>query len=63
MNTVAWILVFWLEHPANLAQHSEYQWERDCRDQQQLWQRRFDIVKSRLRAECRPKETEDGRHH
>ena len=50
-----WVLVFWLQYQENYTQHSEYATERECRDHQQLWQRRFDIVKSQLRAECREK--------
>lgn len=50
---IQWALVFWLQTPENLVEHSRYQSERLCRDQEQLWTRRFNIVGSRLRAECR----------
>ena len=50
---VTWILVFWLATPENSVTHSEYRTERECRDREQLWQRRFAIVRSQLQAECR----------
>ena len=48
-----WTLVFWLQYPENYTVYTEYRTERECRDQEQLWQRRFNIVGSQLRAECR----------
>jgi len=51
-----WVLVFWLQYPENSVEHSVYSTERECRDNQQLWQRRFDIVKSKLVSECRRRE-------
>lgn len=48
-----WILVFWLTYPENSVEHTKYMTERECRDAEQLWQRRFTIVKSELKAECR----------
>lgn len=50
---ITWTLVFWLQTPENLAEHTRYKTERECRDAAQLWQRRFNIVGSRLVAECR----------
>jgi len=58
---IEWILVFWLEHPANYADHSAHSSERQCRDLEQQWQRRFDLVKSRLRAECRERMIDNHR--
>lgn len=52
-DMIEWLLVFWLENPANYVDHSSHRSERECRDLEQQWQRRFDLVKSRLRAECR----------
>jgi hypothetical protein len=50
---IEWLLVFWLQYPENLVEHSKYTTERECRDAEQLWQRRFNIVNSKLRAQCR----------
>ena len=56
---VTWALVFWLQYPENYVEHSRYTLERDCRDAEQLWTRRFMIVKSRLVAECRKRADND----
>lgn len=48
-----WTLVFWLHTPLNYTEYEQYRSERECRDRAQVWQRRFTIVKSELRAECR----------
>ena len=50
---ITWILVFWLQTPENLVEHTEHKTERECRDAQELWQRRFNLVGSQLKAECR----------
>lgn len=50
---IEWLLVFWLQYPENLVEHSKYTTERECRDAEQLWQRRFNIVNSKLKAQCR----------
>ena len=52
-SMIEWILVFWLQYPGNYTVYAKYQTERECRDAEQLWQRRFTIVGSELRAECR----------
>ena len=51
---IEWILVFWLEYPENYTEYAKYRTERECRDAEQLWRRRFTMVGSELRAECRP---------
>ncbi len=48
-----WVLVFWLQMPENYTRYDQYRTERECRDAEQLWQRRFHIVNSQLQAECR----------
>lgn len=53
---MTWILVFWLAYPENHSVLHEYMTERECRDAEQVWQRRLTIVNSKLIAECRPKE-------
>lgn len=50
---MSWILVFWLTYPNNYAEYQTYRREKDCRAEQRLWQRRFDLVKSQLQADCR----------
>lgn len=50
---IEWVLVFWLEYPENYTEHAKYKTERECRDSEQLWQRRLNIVNSKLVAECR----------
>lgn len=50
---MTWILVFWLQVQTNFAVYEQHATERACREREQLWQRRFDMVKSQLRAECR----------
>lgn len=52
-RTMTWILVFWLQSPMNYTQYEEFKTERECRDSEHLWNRRFNLVKSELRAECR----------
>jgi len=50
---MTWILVFWLQVQTNFTVYEQHATERACRDREQVWQRRFDMVKSPLRAECR----------
>ena len=50
---VEWIMVFWLETPLNYTEYARYRTERECRDSEQVWQRRLNMVKSKLIAECR----------
>lgn len=55
---ITWWLVFWLQTPENYTEHSRYSTERECRDAAQLWQRRFNIVSSKLVAECRERKND-----
>jgi hypothetical protein len=48
-----WALVFWLQYPENYTEYARYHTERECRDAEQLWQRRLRLVDSQLQAECR----------
>lgn len=50
---MTWILVFWLTFPENYTVHEQLRTERECNDKAQVWNRRFAIVKSEMRAECR----------
>ena len=50
---IEWILVFWLENPANYTEYAKYKTERECRDAELLWTRRLTMVNSKLIAECR----------
>lgn len=52
---MTWILVFWLSTPGNYTQYEVYKTRLDCIDAEQMWNRRFRIVKSELQAECREK--------
>ena len=52
---MTWVLVFWLNFPENFVVHEELRSERECNDKAQVWNRRFTIVKSDLRAACRPR--------
>ena len=58
MAVIIWVLVFWLESPMNYTEYTQYSTERDCRDSAVLWQRRFNMVNSRLVAECRDRTVE-----
>lgn len=53
---MSWFLVFWLQHPQNYAEYTQFKTERECKDSQLAWQRRLDIVKSKLIAECRERQ-------
>lgn len=48
-----WILVFWLAHANNYTNYEQYKTEIECRDAEQMWNRRFYLVNSKLVAECR----------
>lgn len=51
-----WILIFWLQIPENYTEYwQQYRSELECRDSAELWNRRFRLVGSQLRAECREK--------
>ena len=50
---MTWILVFWLQFPENYTQHSVYNTEKECRDAENVWNRRLRFVKSQIQAECR----------
>jgi len=51
---MTWILVFWLQFPSNFTTYATYPTELQCRDAEQMWNRRLRIVKSQMQAECRP---------
>lgn len=51
-----WVLVFWLQFPQNYTEYSVYSTEKECRDAEQVWQRRLKIVKSEIVAECRQRD-------
>ena len=50
---ISWVLVFWLQYPENYTEYNQFKSERECRDAEYVWQRRLNIVKSQLIAECR----------
>lgn len=50
---MTWTLIFWLHSPLNYTAYMSYPTERECRDSAYLWNRRFNLVASELRAECR----------
>jgi len=50
-----WILVFWLQFPENNTTYTTYNSEKECRDAEYIWNKRLQIVKSKLVAECRTK--------
>jgi len=53
---MTWILVFWLTYPENYAVHQQFKNERECRDAENVWNKRLTLVKSDIRAECRVKD-------
>jgi|LakMenEpi03Aug12_release.lakeMendotaPanAssembly.Ray.scaffolds.fasta_scaffold377083_2 hypothetical protein len=53
---MTWILVFWLTYPENYAVHQQFKNERECRDAENVWNKRLTMVKSDIRAECRVKD-------
>jgi hypothetical protein len=50
---MSWILVFWLQFPENYTVYTTYQSEIQCKDAEQMWNRRLALVKSQMQAECR----------
>ncbi len=50
---MSWILVFWLHYPENYTVLTKYSTERECRDAEYSWNRRLQVVRSELKAECR----------
>lgn len=53
---IQWVLVFWLQLPGNYSEYTVYKTERECRDAEQVWNRRLQLVKSQLIAECRERQ-------
>lgn len=53
---ISWALVFWLQFPENYTEHTSFKTERECRDAELVWNKRLNIVHSKLVAECRMRE-------
>jgi hypothetical protein len=49
---ITWVLVFWLNTPDNYTVYEKYSSEKVCRDEEQKWNRRLQIVKSKINASC-----------
>ncbi len=49
----SWVLVFWIQYPENFTTYTTYDSEIKCKEAEQVWSRRLQLVKSKMQSECR----------